>query len=186
MTEMQRPAIPRMSNAANSRRDDSSLDNENYWLETSPVPLLSSQPSPKNRSPVSCSIPTNRMVQNSVLTQEATHGLEALTICNPEFASSNSQGIFASPHLYLNFDGTGINLPLLDERHGAFMSSTKGSPKVLRSADSAVNNKEQRSPFLQRSGEKKYSHPPLPEKGRRTFIWLYLSIFQWLFKPQQW
>ncbi|XP_018123037.1 tensin-3 isoform X2 [Xenopus laevis] len=169
MTEMQRPTIPRLSNAACSRRDDSSLDNDNYWLENSPMPLLSSQPSPKNRSPVSCPIPaeyTNPIVQNSVMTQEITHGFEALTICNSEFTSSNSQDIFASPHLYLNFDGSGNNLPLLDERHGTFMSSTKGSPKISRSTDSAVNSKEQRSPFLQRSGKKKYSHPPLPEKKR--------------------
>ncbi|KAE8597116.1 hypothetical protein XENTR_v10016359 [Xenopus tropicalis] len=169
MTEMQRPTVPKLSNAVFSRRDDCSLDNENFWLENSPTPLLSSQPSLKSRSQVNCPLSTeypNPMVEKSVLTQETTLSLEALTICNPEFASSNSQDILANPHLYLNFDGTGNNLPLLDERHVAFMSSTKGSPKVGRSADSAINSKEQRSPFLQRSGKKKYSHPPLPEKKR--------------------
>ncbi|MEE6507399.1 hypothetical protein FKM82_021341 [Ascaphus truei] len=153
-----------------------STEVEHMWLENTPKPMLSSQPSmmSRSRSPVSylqSSEYPSPLLERSVLSQSSLTGLQALTISNQD-ALIDLQEHTASTQVqaYLNFDSTGIasNRSMLDEKQTPFLASTNGSPKGMRTLFSGGNDNghSQGSPILQQVGRNLHSQPPLPEKKR--------------------
>ncbi|XP_073534449.1 tensin-3 isoform X2 [Phyllobates terribilis] len=168
MTELDRSSVRRTASPAT--REESGISGvDSLWMENTPKSALSYQSSLKsrNRSLVS-DLHSSEFLssERSVLAQDSSPGHHFLTgPTDPQepSASRNAQA-------YLNFDSHAVvsNNPQLDEKQVSFLSSTNGSPKILRTALSldSQSSQNQGSPVLQHVVKNLHSQPPLPEKKR--------------------